>query len=480
LFSCCFPDLFSNLGRSKSGGDRSVADFVARVRVSTTSVVYLGTMISAVLLISKHGDVVISRFYRGDVPSDVANTFADKVIRQKNTANLPPIQYINGYSFAYMKHRDMYFVGISKGNANVAMLFQFLKNLAAIFGAYFDDNQLKIPWDQAAIQENFTLVYELLDEVMDYGYPQNSSVEILKMYINTGEMKAKFEANQAALMPELTGAVDWRAKDIVHKKNEVFLDIQESIELLMSATGTVLRNEVVGVVHMKALLSGMPECKFGLNDKISMEAQGMGSNSQKKFAVEMVDCTFHRCVRLGKFDADRSITFVPPDGKFDLMQYRISSNIKLPFKLLPVIEESEEKGVKVVNITLKIKAVYAHGLLANKVVVKIPVPPTTARVKPLYAIYGSTTYKPEENAIVWKLKKFPGEAEFTLTAKAQLMPSISNKKWSRPPISCTFDVPMYTASGLKVRFLKIFERSGYKAVKWVRYLTKAGSYEQRI
>jgi Adaptor complexes medium subunit family len=29
-----------------------------------------------------------------------------------------------------------------------------------------------------------------------------------------------------------------------------------------------------------------------------------------------------RCVRLGKFDADRTITFIPPDGEFELMRYR--------------------------------------------------------------------------------------------------------------------------------------------------------------
>lgn len=443
-------------------------------------------MISAVLLLNKHGDVVISRFYRGDVPADVADTFADKIIRQKNTLNEPPVQYINGHSFVYMKHRDLYFLGISNANANVAMLLQFLKNLAAIFGAYFDDNVLKLPWDQAAIQENFTLVYELLDEVMDYGYPQNSSVEILKMYINTGEMKAKFEANQAALMPELTGAVDWRAKDIVHKKNEIFLDVQESVDLLISATGTVLRNEVVGVVQMKAFLSGMPECKFGLNDKISMDYQAQARqgpiavSAKKKNAVDLTDCTFHRCVRLRKFDVDRSITFVPPDGKFDLMQYRITSNINLPFKMIPVIEEKEENGTQIVNITLKVSANYGAHLMANKVVIKIPVPATTARVKPIFTVYGTASYKPAEHAVVWKLKKFPGTSEFTMNCKAQLMPSISKKKWSRPPISTTFDVPMFTASGLKVRFLKIFERSGYKVTKWVRYLTKAGTYEQRI
>ena len=38
-------------------------------------------------------------------------------------------------------------------------------------------------------------------------------------------------------------------------------------------------------------------------------------------AVELDDCQFHQCVRLGKFDSDRSISFIPPDGEFELMRY---------------------------------------------------------------------------------------------------------------------------------------------------------------
>ncbi len=37
-------------------------------------------------------------------------------------------------------------------------------------------------------------------------------------------------------------------------------------------------------------------------------------------AVELDDCQFHQCVRLGKFDSDRSISFIPPDGEFELMR----------------------------------------------------------------------------------------------------------------------------------------------------------------
>jgi hypothetical protein len=40
---------------------------------------------------------------------------------------------------------------------------------------------------------------------------------------------------------------------------------------------------------------------------------------------------------------------------------------------------------------------------------------------------------------------------------------------------------MFTASGLIVRFLKVFEKGNYHSIKWVRYLTKAsGTYQIRV
>ena len=45
----------------------------------------------------------------------------------------------------------------------------------------------------------------------------------------------------------------------------------------------------------------------------------------------------------------------------------------------------------------------------------------------------------------------------------------------------TFQVPMFTSTGLRIRFLKVHEKSGYQPVKWVRYLTCAGDdYEVRV
>ena len=74
-----------------------------------------------------------------------------------------------------------------------------------------------------------------------------------------------------------------------------------------------------------------------------------------------------------------------------------------------------------------------------------------------------------------------GGMEVTLSAHATLTSTTTKQVWARPPIDVDFQVLMFTASGLIVRFLKVFEKGNYQSVKWVRYLTKAsGSYQIRV
>jgi AP-2 complex subunit mu-1 len=92
---------------------------------------------------------------------------------------------------------------------------------------------------------------------------------------------------------------------------------------LKHALGTVLRADVDGHIQMRAYLSGTPECKFGLNDKLVIDKGGAGGSSGGD-AVELDDCRFHQCVRLTDFDATRTISFIPPDGEFELMKCVLS------------------------------------------------------------------------------------------------------------------------------------------------------------
>ena len=87
---------------------------------------------------------------------------------------------------------------------------------------------------------------------------------------------------------------------------------------------------------MNTKLRGMPECKFGLNDKLVIVKESQG---KRKPGVDIDDCTFHRCIRLGKFDANMTITFIPPDCEFELMRYRVTDNINLPFRIIPAVQE---------------------------------------------------------------------------------------------------------------------------------------------
>ena len=105
----------------------------------------------------------------------------------------------------------------------------------------------------------------------------------------------------------------------------MFLDVIESLNLLVSSTGNVLRSEILGAVKLKCYLSGMPELRLGLNDKVMFETTGRATRGK---AVEMEDVKFHQCVRLSRFENDRTISFIPPDGEFELMSYRLNTQVK--------------------------------------------------------------------------------------------------------------------------------------------------------
>lgn len=124
----------------------------------------------------------------------------------------------------------------------------------------------------------------------------------------------------------------------------------------MSANGSVLLSEVVGTIKLKVFLSGMPELRLGLNDRVLFELTGrechrvgLGtapsqggdacpsprrppdtvhpSPGGKNKSVELEDVKFHQCVRLSRFDNDRTISFIPPDGDFELMSYRLNTQV---------------------------------------------------------------------------------------------------------------------------------------------------------
>lgn len=42
---------------------------------------------------------------------------------------------------------------------------------------------------------------------------------------------------------------------------------------------------------------------------------------------------FHQCVRLSRFENDRTISFIPPDGESELMSYRLNTTVSICIRL---------------------------------------------------------------------------------------------------------------------------------------------------
>jgi AP-1 complex subunit mu len=124
---------------------------------------------------------------------------------------------------------------------------------------------------------------------MDFGYAQTCESKVLREVITQ-------ESNRMEVAPRppvaLTNAVSWRTEGIKHRKNEIFLDVIEKLNILVSSNGTVLHSEIIGCILMKSFLSGMPELKLGLNDKLMFEATGRSTARVK--AVELEDIKFHQ------------------------------------------------------------------------------------------------------------------------------------------------------------------------------------------
>lgn len=425
---------------------------------------------SAVFIMDQKGKVLISRNYRGEVPMTITQRFVTNVIDQDD-ADIKPVFWEDGINFVWITCNNVYLLAVSQRNSNATLMMAFLYRLADVLKNYFKE------LEEESIKDNFVITHELLDEMMDNGYPQTTEVKVLQEYIKSDFHQLSVE--QMRPPTTITNAVNWRSEGIKHKKNEIFLDVVEKLNLLVSANGSVLRSEILGAIKMKSFLSGMPELKLGLNDKLLFESSGSGGGKGK--AVEMEDIKFHQCVRLARFENDRTISFIPPDGEFELMSYRLNTQVK-PLIWVEAVVDATPTSSRV-EYMIKAKSQFKTRSVANNVEIIVPVPSDVDSPKFKCSV-GSVRYVPDKDQMIWTIKQFQGQKELIMTANFGL-PSVMDN--SRPrdsfmkfPVSVTFEIPYFTVSGLTVRYLKIIEKSGYSALPWVRYITTNGDYQVRM
>ena len=425
--------------------------------------------ISAIYFLDRKGRIIIFRNYRGEVDQDISEGFINEVL-ELDEANMKPTFTIDDVHYIWIRHQNIYIVAVGKRNINVAMTFSFLYKLKDILIDYF--NVL----EEETVKDNFVLIYELLDEIMDHGYPQITEGKILKdlIMISSNKKNNKTSKENLALTSTMTNAVSWRKEGIRYAVNEAWLDVIEKVDELISSNGNVLSSQINGSVIMKNFLSGMPMVTVGLNDKIVLQNLGKDTTN----SIEMDDLKFHQCVNKKKFENERIIEFIPPDGEFELMSYRLDMQIKPLISVKITINTISETRIEYIA---KAKTNFKNRSVANNVSIYIPVPLDIQNAT-FKTTSGSVVYLSDREDLLWFIKRFEGQTELDMNCSFQV-PTVridDTTKHLKRPIQVSFEIPYFTVSGFQVRYMKIVEKSGYDAVPWVRYFTKNGEYNIRI
>ena len=83
------------------------------------------------------------------------------------------------------------------------------------------------------------------------------------------------------------------------------------------------------------------------------------------------DCNFHECVNTNEFEQSKILRISPPDGEFTLMNYRVTGEFQIPFRVFPYVDETQPYCL---DLNLKIKNMIPNQSYASYVIAKFQIP----------------------------------------------------------------------------------------------------------
>lgn len=121
--------------------------------------------ISSIFILDKKGNILISRNYKLETHEDIVDKFLRKQI-QLNQKNFSPflIDEEEEIVYCYHNHKNLIFLIIADRNENCLLLIEFFKKFIEILKSYLNEVE------EESVKDNFVIIYELLDEVIDNGY----------------------------------------------------------------------------------------------------------------------------------------------------------------------------------------------------------------------------------------------------------------------------------------------------------------------
>ncbi|KAG8430950.1 hypothetical protein GDO86_019671 [Hymenochirus boettgeri] len=445
-------------------------------------------MITQLFILSSKGDLLIHKDYRG---SSTNTNVAEGLYRKLSSMpsdQAPVVTEHEGCHFINVRHQGLFFVIGINSNDSPFMYIELLNRLASLIKDYCGD------LSEAVVRLNFALIYELLDEILDYGYIQTTSTEMLKNFIQSDAVVSKpfslldmssvglFGADTQQNKVAPSSASSRPVLSSRHQQgdqNEIFLDVTERMTVAIRANGSFLKADVQGELRLKTFYPNCPELRIGVSEEFcvgSSELRGYGS------AVRVDSCQFHESVKLDEFESNRILKVSPPQGELTVMQYQVSDSLTttLPFHVFPSLER--EPGSSHLRIYLKLRCDLNPKSQAINLRIQIPVPKGTSSLsQDLSSPDQSAELIPNTQSLFWNIPRVRGGTQLSALFKVDIPGSISLPSLlDLPPLNLSFQIPSLTCSGLQIRFLRLPCERLSPTHTWVRYLTQSDSYSIRL
>eukprot|EP00286_Rhodomonas_abbreviata_P027080 CAMPEP_0181301630 /NCGR_PEP_ID=MMETSP1101-20121128/7527_1 /TAXON_ID=46948 /ORGANISM="Rhodomonas abbreviata, Strain Caron Lab Isolate" /LENGTH=477 /DNA_ID=CAMNT_0023406949 /DNA_START=232 /DNA_END=1662 /DNA_ORIENTATION=- len=469
------------------------------------------------LVISPRGDTLIIKNYLGTaINRATADIFLRHLKKEKlEKKSCPPMFVLDGVTYCHLQQNSMYFLFTATKNVQAAALVECLHRIARLFKDYCG------VLTEESVRRNFLLLYELLDEVFDRGFPQGMSTELLKAYVYnepvavsagsssgaSGGMSGRLDklstalADKVSLGERRTMASAAANKPIAvgseRRDNTIFVDLIEKLTLVSDRAGNVTQSYINGSIVLKSFMTGSPEMRLGLNEECSITSLGVerhyGGDASRP-AMTIDDISFHECVRWEEGCKLPHFTFFAPDGEFTLLTYRISSPYRPPISLTPFLEPQGPNGL---DYVIRVRGDFPHEKTATNVTLTFALPAWATSVSVEVAASGGAHADPKAapvsggkaeldrkaHTVTWVIPKLPGGAEALVRAKIVLASTMQSSMCELSDfgiVKTNFELPMYVLSGLQIKFLDFLYGSAKSPPnKWIRYVTHALSYVGR-
>ncbi|EMP31712.1 AP-3 complex subunit mu-2 [Chelonia mydas] len=411
------------------------------------------------------GDIFLEKHWKSVVSRSVCDYFFEAQERATEAENVPPVIPTPHHYLLNVYRHKIFFVAVIQTEVPPLFVIEFLHRVVDTFQDYFG------VCSEVVIKDNVVVVYEVLEEMLDNGFPLATESNILKELIKPPTILRTVvntitgSTNVGDQLP--TGqlsVVPWRRTGVKYTNNEAYFDVIEEIDAIIDKSGSTITAEIQGVIDACVKLTGMPDLTLSFMNPRLLD-----------------DVSFHPCVRFKRWESERILSFIPPDGNFRLLSYHVSAQnlVAIPVYVKHNISFRDSSSLGRFEITVGPKQ--TMGKTVEGVMVTSQMPKGVLNMS-LTPSQGMHTFDP-----VTKVSSFHPSSWDVGKKTPQKLPSLkgtmslqagTSKPDENPTINLQFKIQQLAISGLKVNRLDMYGEK-YKPFKGIKYMTKAGKFQVR-